>query len=121
MTTASTVEIAAGVRSDAGIDVHAIDRSTLVGKFGFKANDAKIVTTDQIDIEPERMIDDVTVAEFGDAVVIIEGHVLDEHPAALDADVRRVVPSDCRRRQGSGCQRDRNGQLAHNCPLSRAF
>ena len=56
-----------------------------------------------------------------DTVVDVDVSVLHPHNAAFEAHIRRVIPSKSGFRQGRRRERHRNGQLAHNFPLSHAF
>ena len=95
-----------------------VDRSALVAELGFRAEHAEIVTRDQVEVDAGLVVDDRAVFIVVAVIFNIEFGVGDEHRAAFDTDIPRLVASDRRGRQRRRSERHRNGQLAHKYPLS---
>jgi hypothetical protein len=95
-----------------------------VAKLRLEPDEAEVVTDHSIDVETCAEVDQVSVLDSQRRHVLvlkIKVHILDEHAAAFETRIKRVVPSDSRACHGRRCERHRNGQLAHICPLSHAF
>jgi len=111
--------------------LHGIEAGALVAKLALGPDHAEIVTADQVEIESDivgqnNCIVDVEYSfAVGDVETIIcpevETCVLDNHSAAFDPGIPRVVASDSRGGQGGRSERCHNGQLPHKIPLSHAF
>src|SRR4051812_9838155 len=95
---AAAVEIAAGYGRDRRLCSDRVDARVLIPELAFKPKPAEIVTDDGINVVTGAEIDDVGVVDIRRrrkrTVRVVEVHVLNDHSAALEARVERVVPSN---------------------------
>ncbi len=108
-----------GARTDAGVGqrgrAERVDGRTTIADFGFQTETTEVVTHHAVNVITIVMVDGGGAgARAGDIVI----DIFDDHPAAFDADVPRLVAGEGRRSQSGGGECQNNGKLPHHSPLS---
>ena len=106
--------LVADKRHNQSVDVDVTNRRALVRKLAFEAEHAKIIAADDVGIEPGLVVDDVSVVDGRPYEIAAEERrlqrrILNQHRAAFDPGVPRMVASDRRGGQGGRSERHRNG------------
>ncbi len=94
-------------------DLNFVKTRALPTEFGFDAERTEVVTTDQVEIDAQLVVDVERIVDLGhdEAVVTgkIEFGIFGDHRAAFDAGVPRLVASDSRSCQRGRSERSQNG------------
>jgi hypothetical protein len=120
---AGIVEAASGRRAETAVRgkgrrrdrrTEAVHRRLAIAGLGLDPEHAEIVTDDATNVIAIVVIDRSRIVDGPD----VEVHVLDDHAAAFDANVPRLITGQRGRGESSRCERQYNGKLPHINPLS---
>ncbi|EZP50104.1 hypothetical protein BW41_03220 [Sphingomonas sp. RIT328] len=103
-----------GVRRGGQRRAVAVDGRRTVADFGFDAECTEIVADHAIDVVAVVVVDGSSARDGADVIV----DVFDDHRAAFDANVPRLVAGEGGSGERGGCQCQYDGKLPHRSPLS---